>query len=221
MLALIIVFVPETYHPVLLRRKARWVRENTGNENWQAPIERMDRSIAQTIIRSIYRPFQLLILEPMCLNLCIYSALLLGVLYLFFGAFAVVFEQTHGFQLWQVGLTFVGLLVGMLAGILTDPLWHRNYIRLVQQREQDGGEPGGAEPEYRLPPAIAGGLLVPIGLFWFGWSMYSWVHWTVPIIGSAVFGMGYGSPPCVTTNCPTDWTKQDLTSLLWGFHVPR
>jgi hypothetical protein len=201
MVGLMILLVPETYHPVLLRRKAVRLRKETGNESWQAPIEKMDRSIAQTILRSIYRPFQLLTLEPMCLNLCIYSALLLGVLYLFFGAFAIVFERNHGFELWQVGLTFVGLLVGMLAGISTEPLWHRNYVRLVRQREQNGGEPGGAEPEYRLPPAVAGGILVPIGLFWFGWSTYPWVHWMVPVIGSAVFGMGYRiAVRCVTSH---------------------
>lgn len=211
MLALIILLVPETYHPVLLRRKAVRLRKETGNESWQAPIEKMERSIAQTILRSTYRPFQLLTLEPMCLNLCIYSALLLGVLYLFFGAFAIVFEDNHGFQLWQVGLTFVGLLAGMLAGILTDPLWHHNYLRLVRQREHNGGEPGGAEPEYRLPPAIAGGILVPIGLFWFGWSTYPWVHWIVPVIGSAVFGMGYRiAVPCVTVVPPTDGPNRTL-----------
>lgn len=211
MLALIFMFVPETYHPVLLRRKAQRLRKETGNENWQAPIEKMDRSIPQTIIRSIYRPFQLLTLEPMCLNLCIYSAILLGVLYLFFGAFAIVFEHNHGFQLWQIGLTFVGLLVGMLAAISTDPLWHKNYVRLVRQREQNGGEPGGAEPEYRLPPAIAGGLLVPIGLFWFGWTTYPSVHWIVPIIGSAIFGMGYGiCLPLCHHLAPTDFSNRTL-----------
>ena len=190
MLALIIVLVPETYHPVLLRNKARKLRKDTGNESWKAPIEIHDRSITHTIITSIYRPFLLLTLEPMCLNLCIFSAILLGVLYLFFGAFNIIFEHNHGFQLWQVGLSFLGLLVGMVAGISTDPLyvadrtiihgqsanedlphrWHKNYVRLVNQRESQGGEPGGAEPEYRLPPAIGGALLVPIGLFWFGWT---------------------------------------------------
>ncbi|MCJ1305189.1 hypothetical protein MMC08_008003 [Hypocenomyce scalaris] len=190
MLAGTVISVPETYHPVLLRNKARRLRKETGNDQWHAPIERLDRSILQTIVRSIYRPFLLLILEPMCLNLCLYSAILLGVLYLFFGAFEIVFSTNHGFELWQVGLTFLGLLVGMLAGISTDPLWHKNYMRLVQNRERGGGEPGGAEPEFRLPPAIAGGILVPIGLFWFGWTTYASVHWIVPIIGSAIFGMG-------------------------------
>ncbi|MCJ1351001.1 MAG: hypothetical protein MMC33_000983 [Icmadophila ericetorum] len=170
MLALIIIFVPETYHPVLLRDKARKLRRDTGNDRWKAPIEMTDRSIAQTLLTSIYRPFQLLTLEPMCLNLCLFSAVLLGVLYLFFGAFNLVFSSNHGFQLWQIGLSFSGLLAGLIFGIATDPLWHKNYVRLVNKRERLGGEPGGSEPEYRLPPAIAGAILVPIGLFWFGWT---------------------------------------------------
>ena len=170
MLGLIAALVPETYHPVLLRQKATLLRKETGDERWKAPMEIMQRSILQTIVRSCYRPFLLLTLEPMCLNLCLFSALLLGVLYLFFGAFEVVFADNHHFELWQIGLTFSGLLVGQLIAISTDPLWHRNYLRLVQNREKNGGEPGGSEPEYRLPPAIAGGILVPIGLFWYGFT---------------------------------------------------
>ena len=123
MLGLIVTLVPETYHPVLLRNKARVMRIETKNESWKAPIEVMDRSIPQTIMRSIYRPFQLLILEPMCLNLCIFSAILLGVLYLFFGAFNLVFSHNHSFELWQIGLSFLGLLVGLAAGVFTDPLY--------------------------------------------------------------------------------------------------
>lgn len=176
MLVLITLFVPETYTPVLLRRKAGQIRQKTGEPRWKAPIEITQRSITQTVIRSCYRPFLLLILEPMCLNLCLFSAILLGVLYLFFGAFEVVFEENHGFELWQIGLTFSGLLVGQLIAIGTDPLWHKNYLRLVRNREAHGGEKGGSEPEYRLPPAVIGGFIVPIGLFWFAWTTYPSVH---------------------------------------------
>ena len=166
MLALIATFVPETYHPVLLRRKAIKLRRETGEQRWKAPIEVMQRSIAQTVIRSCYRPFLLLALEPMCLNLCLFSAILLGVLYLFFGAFEVVFQTNHHFELWQIGLTFSGLLVGQLVAIGTDPFWHKNYLRLIAKREKETGDVGASEPEHRLPPAIAGGIIVPIGLFW-------------------------------------------------------
>ena len=183
-------FVPETYHPVLLRNKARKLRKATGEERWKAPMEKTNKSIPKTIAYSLLRPFQLLLLEPMCTNLCLFSAILLGILYLFFGAFPVVFQGNHGFNLSQTGLAFLGILVGMIFGAATDPYWHNNYIRLIKQREDATGEVGGSEPEYRLPPAIGGALLVPAGLFLFAWTTYSSVHWIVPIIGSAIFGMG-------------------------------
>ena len=166
MLILIAAFVPETYSPVLLRRKASQLRKSTNDDRWKAPIEVMDRSLIKTIIKSCYRPFLLLTLEPMCLNLCLFSAILLGVLYLFFGAFEVVFRENHGFELWQIGLTFSGLLIGQLVSIGSDPWWNKNYLRLVRNGTKHGGEPGVSEPEYRLPPAILGGVLVPLGLFW-------------------------------------------------------
>lgn len=144
-------------------------------------------------MNSIYRPFQLLLLEPMCLSLCMYSALLLGILYLFFGAFPLVFSTNHGFTLWQTGLTFLGLVVGQIAAILTTPFWQKNHARLVAKANAnlpDGEKPPKPDPELRLPPAILGGVLVPIGLFWFGWTTYRSVHWIVPIIGSVFFGAG-------------------------------
>jgi hypothetical protein len=118
------------------------------------------------------------------------SAILLGILYLFFGAFPLVFQNNHGFSISQTGLAFLGLLVGMLTGVGTDPVWRRVYGRLVRQREEQGGEPGGSEPEFRLPSTILGAWVVPIALFGkvmhgftlgrrsnhvsgFGWTTYS------------------------------------------------
>ena len=40
-----------------------------------------------------------------------------------------------------------GIFIGILIGIATEPLFHKNYVRLVRTREQKGGEPGAAEPE--------------------------------------------------------------------------
>jgi hypothetical protein len=88
----VIFVVPETYHPVLLRNKARKLRKDTNDERWHATIEKLDRSVSmvathfrcslgsqlinsQTVFRSFYRPFMLLLFEPMVLNLCILSAL--------------------------------------------------------------------------------------------------------------------------------------------------
>lgn len=189
-LVIITLFVPETYMPVLLRRKARMKRNETGDDRYKAPIEILDRSIFWTIVRSLYRPFILLTVEFMCMNLCLFSSILLGILYLFFGAFDLVFSDVYGFKLWQVGLSFLGLLVGMMAAIATDPLWHRNYLRLVRNNTTDPDEPGMSEPEFRLPPSIFGAWLTVIGLFWFAWTIYPSIHWIVPMIGSGIFGCG-------------------------------
>lgn len=92
-----------------------------------------------------------------CLNLCILSAVLLGILYLFFGAFPLVFQNNHGFSTSQTGLgkrqgqhlcrgmlirttAFLGLFVGMITGVSTDPIWRRVYGRLVDKAQ--GSEPG-------------------------------------------------------------------------------
>ena len=71
-------FVPETYAPVLLRRKAIKLRKDTGDDRWKAPIEIMDRSVTKTVLWSCIRPFQLLFLEILTLQLCLLSAILLG-----------------------------------------------------------------------------------------------------------------------------------------------
>ncbi|KAL0469944.1 major facilitator superfamily domain-containing protein [Neurospora intermedia] len=189
LLACVVVLVPETYHPVLLKRKAVNLRKTTGDNRYHAPIERTTKSVASTLGNSLLRPFQLLLLEPMCLILDVYSAVLLGVLYLFFGAFPLVFRTNHGFNLWQVGLTFMGLGVSMvLAGCIT-PVWTRVRNGLAEKRFKKTGIMKG-EPEDQLPPVIVGAPLITGGLFMFGFSTYPWVHWIVPIIGSSIFGLG-------------------------------
>lgn len=148
------------------------------------------KSVLGAVGISLLRPIQLLIFEPMCLSLCLFSALLLGILYLFFGAFPLVFKETYGFNLYQIGCSFLGILVGMLLGIATDPVWHKVRIRLILKNKGQGENGDGSEPEFRLPPAMFGSILVPMGIFIFGWSMYPWVHWIVPIVGTAMFGAG-------------------------------
>ncbi|RAL13079.1 MFS transporter [Aspergillus homomorphus CBS 101889] len=169
---LVLCFVPETYHPVLLRRKARRLRKETGDERWK------------TVLRSLYRPFMLLVLEPMCLNLCLLSAIVLGIQYLFFGSFKIIFGTVYDWGLWQSGLAFAGITAGMIAAVVADPWCRRLYVRMIPSSID------ATDPERRLPPAVIGAPLLTVGLFWFAWTAIPSVHWSVPIIGSALFGTG-------------------------------
>jgi MFS family permease len=84
-LLIVLVFVKESYSPVLLRRRAIETRKTTGDNRWKPPIEMGKKTVFETILWSCLRPFQLLVFEQMvfCLNLL--SSILLGIIYLFFG----------------------------------------------------------------------------------------------------------------------------------------
>jgi multidrug resistance protein len=159
----ILVLVPETYGPILQRKRDARASDEMGEKGSMGPAK-PKKSILSTVGHSCLRPIQLLVFEPMCLALCTFSAVLLGILYLFFEAFPLVFGGVYGFSLQQTGLTFIGLLVGMCIGLATDPFWDRHYESLFAKSPANP-----PPPELRLPPAMAGGLLVPIGIFWFAW----------------------------------------------------
>lgn len=52
------------------------------------------------------------------------SALVLGILYLAFQAFPIIFEDVHGFNVQQTGLSFLGIGIGMFAALGTQPYWN-------------------------------------------------------------------------------------------------
>lgn len=80
---------PETFAPTLLSKKARKMRRDTGDEALysQHQIDIADKSLIATIAVTGSRVFLLLVLEPMLFLLCLWCAILLGILYLFFELF--------------------------------------------------------------------------------------------------------------------------------------
>lgn len=57
-------------------------------------------------------------------------------------------------------------------------------MRLKRHYKHDG------RPEFRVPMMVPGGLLVPFGLFIYGWAAQYKTHWIVPNIGAAIFAFG-------------------------------
>jgi len=101
------------------------------------------------------------------------SAILLGIIYLFFGVYPLVFGKNHDFTLSQTGLAFLGLLIGIVIGVLSDLLWKKNYQRVISKHvgmkeEGDHDQTNKPDPEYRLIPTMFGACLVPMSLFGFG-----------------------------------------------------
>lgn len=177
------LFVPETYEPVLLKQKAQRLRKSTGKDYW-CPLDRDNFRMRDRIIISCYRPFQLMFFDQMALLLNTWTSLILGILYLAFQAFPIIFTEIRGFTMQETGMTFIGIGIGMILAFLTHYYW-----KGILKREADKNG-GTAPPEARLYIGEAGGILAAIGLFWIAFTTYPSVHWVVPVIGSVPFGLG-------------------------------
>jgi multidrug resistance protein len=178
-----VLFVQESYPYVLLERKAKRVRKETGNTQLRSTLH-SGKGSGELFTFSIVRPLKML-LSPIVFLLSLYAAIVYSYLYLCFTTFEVVFYGQYGFNSGEAGLATLGLGVGsvlgcVICGVAVDKL----SKHLVAK---NGGDP---KPEYRLPPMIVGGLCTPIGLFWYGWSAEAKVHWIVPILGTVFIGMG-------------------------------
>lgn len=178
-------FVPETYAPVLLQRRAKALSKKTGKVYISVLDKGSNRTPSQLFMTAISRPWQLLLWEPICLLMSLYIAIVYGTLYLTFGAFPIVFEIHKGWSQGIAGLSFLGVMVGMIAGILYYLYDNKRYLRAA------AASPGGfAPPEARIPPNIVGSVFLPISLIWFAWTNGNNVHWIVPIIAMVPFGFG-------------------------------
>ncbi|KAI4209543.1 MAG: hypothetical protein LQ351_007534 [Letrouitia transgressa] len=172
----------ETYPPVLLKRKAKKLRQETGNNNLRAKFT-SDLPPGELFRLAIVRPLKMLCLSPIVLALSTFMAVVYGYLYLLFTTITEVFEQNYGFSSGAVGLTYLGIGVGNVAGLF---IFGMASDRIVKRLTKNGE----MKPEYRLPPMIPGAFVIPIGLFIYGWTAENHVHWIVPIIGTGLVGIG-------------------------------
>lgn len=72
-----LVFLRETYAPVLLERKAERLRKETGNMNLKS---KMDHGLTPKayLARSLVRPMKMLIFSPVVFFLSLYMAIVYG-----------------------------------------------------------------------------------------------------------------------------------------------
>jgi MFS family permease len=206
MLILGVLFVPETYTPHLLNRRARKLSKTTG-KIYKSKLEagQPEKTVAEVLKIAITRPWAILFFEPIVLSITIYSSIgrhphwielpsclvlivltliVYGILYLIFTAFPIVFQGERHWSQGMAGLSYLGVMAGQIVAMLF-------YVFLeARYRSKIAKDASKQTPEGRLEPAMIGGVLLPAGLFWFGWTTFPSIHWIVSIAGSSLFGFG-------------------------------
>lgn len=146
----------ETHRKVLLKRKA--LQMGLPSPEPELPPK---EAIKLLLTITLFRPVRMLISEPIVLLYSVYNAFTFSVLFAFFEAYPFVFMGEYGFEIWQYGLTFLGIGVGVLLGalgaILVDLLVYQRFVREGGERIRHRG------PEQRLYIGMIGDLCLPIG----------------------------------------------------------
>ncbi|KAL8830122.1 MAG: hypothetical protein Q9170_005882 [Blastenia crenularia] len=180
-------FMPETYGPTILKKRAKRMRKETGNPNIFAPIELEKKGVKQMLTITLTRPLRMIFFEAIVLSSCIYLSIAYAIFYLYFEAYPLIFEGIYGFNTGTAGLPFLAIGVGafLSTGIFM-------YWDLLLVRAKKANAPWTKVEEYRrLPLACIGGPLYVVSLFWLGWTANASVHWMVPIVSGIPFGVGF------------------------------
>lgn len=188
---LFLVFSRETYAPVLLQRKVNRIRKQTGNDLLRSKLD-VGLSPGDYFKRSIVRPFKMLLFNPICAIFAVYMGITYGYLYLLFTSITVVFEESYGFSSGIVGLVYLGLGVGSMAGLVLFSISSDRYLKKMAAKEGQG-----MKPEYRLRPLPLGAVLLPAGFFLYGWTAQ--VRACLWIMSSYVIRVRANSYPLSTT----------------------
>lgn len=209
------IFSRETYAPIILQRKVNKMKKDTGNELLRSKLD-AGLTPRDFFVRGIVRPIKMILFSPICIFAGVYIALVYGCvytlsfvitwylcadlyslsyLYLMFSTITPIFMEIYGFSVIQAGLAFLGLGVGSFIGVAVFSITSDRYIKKKAKEEDalaaaEGREAEGMKPEYRLPPLKIGAIVLPAGLFIYGWTAEKEAHWITPIIGTMIVGVG-------------------------------
>jgi hypothetical protein len=117
-----------------------------------------------------------------------YQALIFATTYSLYTQMPAIYGEDgngYGFSMQQVGLLYLGPGLGFFFSVLfVVPRIDTIFNHLTKSNN------GKSKPEFRLPVANVGSLLIPISLFWFAWTVQFKVHWFVTILSTFFYGIG-------------------------------
>jgi hypothetical protein len=191
-LGTMLLFMPETYGPTLLKWKASHLRTITGDQRYLSQLEVQDTKFIDRLVHNMYRPFVLFAFEPIAVLFTLYLTVVYIVLFTFLTGYEFIFMDIFGLDQGLTFLCFLGIGVGFFGASALVPWVYKRYKRQLAEVEKNGGTR--LPPEQRLIFAMIAAPFLPIGLFWMGWTAYPSISlWsalvaTVPI-GFAIMGI--------------------------------
>jgi multidrug resistance protein len=179
---IIVGLIPETYAPVILKRRAAKLRKEMGDKNIITEQEKVKLTFGEIIRTSLIRPITMILTEPVLDLMCMYIVLIYSMLYAFFFAYPVIFGKLYHYNDGQIGLMFIPILIGAGFALVATPFVENHFKRICLLRSPT--------PEDRLIGAMIGAPFIPIALFILGATSYRHIIWVGPASSGIAFGFG-------------------------------
>ncbi|KUJ15750.1 MFS multidrug transporter [Mollisia scopiformis] len=168
----------------ILHHKAKKLRKETGRE-YYTEWERENKSLSHLLAISLARPCRFLLTQPLIQLMSFFLAYNYGILYIVQSTFATLWITRYDQSVSVSGLHYLSIAIGcIVASVGGARVMDRVWKHLKARAE------GETQPEYRVPLMLPGAIIIPIGLFWYGWSAQARSFWILPDIGIAIFSCG-------------------------------
>ena len=220
MVTAVIIFFKETRGSVLLSRKAKVLNtyfeqleqqsddKSTRLIRYKVAADESRASLTRLIYLSLTIPFKLLATEPVVFFFSLWIAFAWALLYMTFSIIPLVFTTNHNFDTQQNGAVFaavaIGSILGTIISIFQEKLAKRYWPKLT------------TNPEGRLYFACLESALLPIGLFWFGWTSDKSIPWISPVLALGCAQIGIFSIYLAVFNYLADVYHRYASSALAG-----
>lgn len=177
----------ETYAPLILRRKAQYMRIKTGDSRLYSLSERaqQNRSAGWIMQRSLTRPIRLLLFHPIVMIDAVLAGFLYGICYLVITTYSDIWTARYGQSLSVSGLHYIAMCIGNILGTqIGGPLMDFTFSKLTAKAD------GKWIPEFHLPIMLPGAFFTAVGLLYYGWASQNKLFWLHVDTGAAVLSFG-------------------------------
>jgi omega-6 fatty acid desaturase (delta-12 desaturase) len=168
-------WIRESYTPVLLRRKAL-------AEGGKVPTTKAEHA---RIAQNLLRPVRIFVKRPIIWLNALTATLSFAFYTLVLATYASLWIEKYGQSELVSSLHYISIAIGStLCGQLGGRIMDWSY---QIQAKRTGGK---GVPEFRIPYMVPGMVIMPVGLFWYGWSAERTLHWAIVDVGVVVFTLG-------------------------------
>ncbi|KAF4458720.1 major facilitator superfamily transporter [Fusarium albosuccineum] len=135
-----------------------WILRKENNLTGPVTFRRVGK-IAST---AVMRPTRMLFTEVVVLSLAVYAAFAYAMIFSYLSSASYVLQKYYGFNLREVGLSFISIIIGYILGIAV----YMAFDHTLHDRARRASPNGVTDPEHRLYSAFVGSVCLPASLFW-------------------------------------------------------